>query len=38
MSEWKLLTVDPQEKKTWRSGVIPAIHYIISSEFNAYQM
>ena len=24
--EWKLTTVDPQERNTWRSGVISAIH------------
>ena len=24
--EWKLTTVDPQERSTWRSGVISAMH------------
>ena len=24
--EWKLLTVDPQVRKTWRLGVISAIY------------
>ena len=23
--EWKLMTVDPQERRTWRSGVISAM-------------
>ena len=25
-SEWKLTTVDPQERSTWRSGVRSAMH------------
>ena len=24
--EWKLMTVDPQERSTWRSGVRSAMH------------